>query len=78
MLGHAFAGMLARIKPDLGRAAAHPQIVNRLTLNALAKLDMGHARCRRDPRDQIVMLLHRIRRKVGEPDNIGFAFMTDR
>ena len=69
--GHRFAGMLAGIKPHLLLALAQFKAIDRLAIKTMAQHPVRDAVCQGRSGDQIVMLLHRIGREIGEPGLIG-------
>ena len=75
--GHRLAGMLAGIEPHGQVALADRQAVDVLPVEALAEAAVFDAGKRRDGRHQIVVPLHRIRREIGDPDQVGFRHEAD-
>ena len=53
------------------------QAVDVLAVEALAQAAIFDARQRGDGRHQVVVPLHRIRREIGDPDEVGFGHEAD-
>ncbi len=77
ILGLSLARMLARIEPYLHITIAHFEAVDGLAFKAVAEAAIVHALALRRIGDQIVMALHRIRREIGDPDDVAGRRMTD-
>ncbi len=66
-----FAGVLAGVEPDLHVAATHFEAVDRLAFEAVAEATVTDALTFGGIRDEVVVALHRVRREIGEPDDIA-------
>src|SRR5690554_5970311 len=75
--GHAFAGMLARIEPDLRIALTHFDAVYRLPLKRIAQSAAGHALDRCHFRNQVMVTVDAVWREIGEPHDIAGGGVAD-
>ena len=69
--GHALARMLAGIEPHGLGAIAHDQPVNRPAIKAVAQHVGAHAGLGGDAGDQVVVPLHGVGRKIGQPQLVN-------